>query len=67
MEIQWINPPPKNAEELYKQYLERKYVYSTECQDCMIRGQCTSFEKQLLTAKGRCKFYQKRVPSGGGQ
>ena len=30
----------------------------SECQTCMIRGQCSSFEKQVLTAQGRCKYHQ---------
>ena len=37
---------------------EMTATYPTECDVCLIRGQCTAFDKQVLTTKGRCKYHQ---------
>ena len=61
---QCTEQPFRDAEKLYKIYPARwkmKKITApdpTECQDCMIRGQCSGFDKHVLTAKGRCKYHQ---------
>lgn len=64
MMTQCSEQPQWSATKLYKKYPARGKMEKitapdpTECQVCMIRGQCSGLDKHVLTAKGRCKYHQ---------